>query len=59
MRQAAEKAGLIRLGGGGKNNKVMFISEGEASLNTCIEHDLLNGSIRVCWLRFSSSTRDC
>jgi hypothetical protein len=45
MRQAAVKAGLIVPGG---KNKVTFISEGEASLNMCIEHDLLNDSIRVC-----------
>jgi hypothetical protein len=48
MRQAAEKAGLITRGGGENNNKVMFISEGEASLNMCIEYDLLSNSIRVC-----------
>lgn len=44
MRQAAEKAGLISPGG---MNEVTFISEGEASLNMCIEHDLLSDSIRV------------
>ncbi|XP_006460500.1 hypothetical protein AGABI2DRAFT_67456 [Agaricus bisporus var. bisporus H97] len=43
MRQAAEKAGLISPGG---INEVTFISEGEASLNMCIEHDLLSDSIR-------------
>lgn len=44
MRQAAEKAGLVPSGG---RNKLTFITEGEASLNRCIEKGLMNDSIRV------------
>jgi hypothetical protein len=44
MKQAAEKAGLITVGG---RNKVTFLTEGEASLNRCIEKGLMNESIRV------------
>ncbi|KAF9444529.1 hypothetical protein P691DRAFT_736332 [Macrolepiota fuliginosa MF-IS2] len=43
MRQAAEKAGLVPPGG---RNKLTFITEGEASLNQCIEKGLMSGSIR-------------
>jgi hypothetical protein len=44
MKQAAEKAGLIIIGG---HNKVTFITEGEASLNRCIDKGLMNESIKV------------
>jgi hypothetical protein len=44
MRQAAEMAGLITKSG---RNKVTFITEGEASLNRCIDKGLMSESIRV------------
>ncbi|KAF9444306.1 hypothetical protein P691DRAFT_712054 [Macrolepiota fuliginosa MF-IS2] len=43
MRQAAEKAGLVSSRG---RNKLTFITEGEASLNRCIEKGLMSESIR-------------
>ncbi|KAF9444305.1 hypothetical protein P691DRAFT_807545, partial [Macrolepiota fuliginosa MF-IS2] len=43
MRQAAEKAGLVSSRG---RNKLTFITEGEASLNRCIEKGLMNDSIQ-------------
>ncbi|KAF5355161.1 hypothetical protein D9756_005596 [Leucocoprinus leucothites] len=43
MRQAAEMACLVPSGG---RNQLSFVSEGEASLNRCIEKGLLNDSIR-------------
>ncbi|KXN92817.1 hypothetical protein AN958_05794 [Leucoagaricus sp. SymC.cos] len=43
MKRAAEKAGLIRAGG---RNKLSFITEGEASLNRCIDQGLMTESIR-------------
>lgn len=43
MKQAAEKAGLITTGG---RNKITFLTEGEASLNRCIEKGLMSESIR-------------
>ncbi|KAF9444526.1 hypothetical protein P691DRAFT_736323 [Macrolepiota fuliginosa MF-IS2] len=43
MRRAAEKAGLVPPGG---RNKLTFITEGEASLNRCIEKGLMSESIR-------------
>ncbi|KAF9444527.1 hypothetical protein P691DRAFT_736327 [Macrolepiota fuliginosa MF-IS2] len=42
MRQAAEKAGLMSSG----KNKITFITEGEASLNRCIEKGLMSESIQ-------------
>jgi hypothetical protein len=44
MKQAAEKAGLITSDG---KNKVTFITEGEASLNRCIDKGLMTESIRA------------
>lgn len=44
MKQAAEKAGLVPPGG---RNKLTFITEGEASLNRCIEKGLMTEGIRV------------
>jgi hypothetical protein len=44
MKQAAEKAGLIIIGG---RNKITFITEGEAILNRCIDKGLMNESIKV------------
>jgi hypothetical protein len=46
MKQAAEKAGLISSSG---RNQLSFITEGEASLNRCIEKGLMTGSVRVSW----------
>ena len=46
MKKAAERAGLITSGG---RNKITFITEGEASLNHCIEKGLMNESIQVSW----------
>ncbi|KAJ3574827.1 hypothetical protein NP233_g1509 [Leucocoprinus birnbaumii] len=43
MKQAAEKAGLITPGG---RNKITFLTEGEASLNRCIQKGLMSESIR-------------
>ncbi|KXN92821.1 hypothetical protein AN958_06035 [Leucoagaricus sp. SymC.cos] len=42
MKRAAEKAGLIKTGG---RNKLSFITEGEASLNRCIDQGLMVESI--------------
>lgn len=44
MKQAANKAGLVTPEG---RNKITFITEGEASLNHCIEKGLMNESIQV------------
>ncbi|XP_006460481.1 hypothetical protein AGABI2DRAFT_192178 [Agaricus bisporus var. bisporus H97] len=44
MRQAAEKAGLVSSTG---RNQLTFITEGEASLNRCIEKGLMTGSVRT------------
>lgn len=44
MKQAAEKAGLIKPGG---RNQLSFITEGEASLNTCIEKGLKSDLVQV------------
>ncbi len=44
MKQAAEKAGLIKPGG---RNHLSFITEGEASLNRCIEKGLKIDLIQV------------
>lgn len=43
MKQAAEKAGLLKAGG---RNQLTFITEGEASLNRCIEKGLMSDAIR-------------
>ncbi|XP_006460476.1 hypothetical protein AGABI2DRAFT_192172 [Agaricus bisporus var. bisporus H97] len=45
MRQAAEKAGLISRCSHGRN-KLTFITEGEASLNRCIEKGLMTEDIQ-------------
>lgn len=44
MRQAAEKAGLVKAEG---RNQLTFITEGEASLNRCIDKGLMSDAIRV------------
>ena len=46
MRDAAVQAGLITSAPGDRD-RVSFISEGEASLNFCIDKDLINDSIQV------------
>jgi hypothetical protein len=46
MKQAAEKAGLVSSTG---RNHLSFITEGEASLNRCIEKGLMAGSVQVSW----------
>ncbi|KAJ3568178.1 hypothetical protein NP233_g5879 [Leucocoprinus birnbaumii] len=59
MRLAAERAGLITPGG---RNKISFITEGEASLNHCIEKGLMNESIKkgegVCIVDAGGGTLD-
>ncbi|KAJ3569485.1 hypothetical protein NP233_g5017 [Leucocoprinus birnbaumii] len=51
MKQAAENACLIT---GGGPNQLSFVTEGEASLNRCVEKGLINDSIRGWYLDFYS-----
>lgn len=47
MRDAAVTAGLVPATREGRE-RITFVTEGEASLNFCVEKGLMNESIQVC-----------